>query len=203
MYQFESSTPGALGRSLAFVFGLAVPVVAAVLLLAGPGLASHIPDRLLDTFARQKVASLLRTTYGDETSWRFIAHDARPASLAAWTFIGASIAGIPANSTEPRLKLSGTVRGPVASMVPIPLSIENRDQLDGHAFVVVTNVPEHAALSAGKPIDVGTWIVPAREAANLAIISYTLPAPRQKLLIDLLTEDGKVLSRAQALLEIA
>lgn len=193
----------ALRRPLAFALGLAVPVLTAALVLSGPGFASQIPDRLFDALAKQKVASLLQSTFGEEFSWQFVTHETRPASLAAWTSIGASIAALPASAgSDPRIELADTVRGPLASMVPIQLKIENVGRLDWNSFVVVTNVPDHAALSAGKPLGMGTWVVPARKAADLAIISYTLPAPRQRLIFDLLTADGRLLSSAQALLDL-
>lgn len=192
----------ALRRPVAFALGLAIPVLTSIIFTSGPGIASHIPNRLIDTFSQQAVVSTLQDTFGGDLSWRFTADAARWSSIVTLTAIAPPVSALQtAHEPDPRITLSGSISGPLARMVPIPIAIENISRLDRRVMILVTNVPEYAALSAGKPLGTGTWVVPASQAADLTIISYTLPSAGQHLTFEL-TVDGRVLSTAHAELDL-
>jgi len=86
-------------------------------------------------------------------------------------------------------------------MVRLPVAIDNADLLDRQTVLLITNVPKYSALSVGKPLGAGAWVVPAKLMRDLAIISYALPS-RRPLTLDLLTPDGDIISSAEVLVEI-
>ena len=86
-------------------------------------------------------------------------------------------------------------------MVRVPVAIDNVERLDRQTVLLITNVPEYSALSVGKPLGAGAWVVPADMVQDLAIISYALPS-RRSLTLDLLTPEGDIISSAEVLVEI-
>lgn len=193
---------GAVRYTLAFTIGLAASVLTVMCWTTGAGFASQIPDRLISTLSRNHVLSLLRQTSGAEFSWQFMLSDRRHASLARWTDLGVPISGVWPRAQGVQLGVKGPARGKLASMVPIPVAIENADRLGQGTVLLVTNVPEHTALSVGKPLGAGAWLVPTDLIERLGIISYALP-PKRALTFDLLTADGRVLSSARVPVDIS
>ena len=63
-------------------------------------------------------------------------------------------------------------------------------------------MPENAALLPGQPLGAGTWVVPAEQAGELGIIAYARTSTGQRLLFDLVSADGSLLSSAHAALDI-
>jgi hypothetical protein len=109
----------------------------------------------------------------------------------------------PRELPAPRLLAGGTVEGPVATMFRVPIEIVNSEQLQPDSVLLVTNVPDYAALSEGRPIGAGTWVVPASRAGNLGIIAYAQPAAKQRLAFELLSAEGALISRSDALLNVS
>lgn len=194
---------GAVRRPLAFVLGLAVPVLV-TLSADSPTLAAQASSQLIEVFSRQSMAAFLPDALFGDMSWgEPTATNVRP-SLAVNSAAGRiAPASVSSPAPAPRLVSANSFAGPLATMVPIPLEIENADRLERDTVVLVTNVPENAALSAGRPLGAGTWIVPAGSASELGIIAYAKPPARQRLLFDLVSPEGTLISSAQASLEIA
>lgn len=193
---------GCVGYGVAFAIGLAASAVTVAFLTSGSGLASQVTDRLVNSVSRQSVLNSLQHTFGAEAGWHYIAQDVRRGSLAQWSALGASLSKVWTDTHKAHLEVKGAARGSLATMVRLPIEIENADRLDRKAVLLVTNVPEHSALSRGKPLGAGAWVVPAHSLRDLAIISYALPISRP-LILDLLTPDGKILSSAEVLMEIS
>jgi hypothetical protein len=86
--------------------------------------------------------------------------------------------------------------------VDLPFEVSGIDQLPSGARIVLTGVPEHAALSAGEPQADGTWVVPAEQAGEVKLTTYALPGQEQrKLTAELRAADDALLARTTTLLK--
>lgn len=188
-------------KGLAFAIGLAASAVTVAFLTSGSGFASQFTDRLVHGVARHSILSFLQQTLGAEAGWQFLARDVRRGSMAQWSTLGAPLSKVWTDAYQAHLDVKGPARGPLATMVRLPVEINNADRLDRRAVLLVTNVPENSALSAGRPLGAGAWVVPLHAVRDLAIISYAQPS-RRPLSLDLMTPDGKILSSAEVLMEI-
>ena len=81
---------GAVRCPLAFVVGVATSVLAGMLCTAGAGLASHLPDRLLESPASE-ASRVLTKMIGSESVWQRIAGETRHGYLAHWTQLGVGL----------------------------------------------------------------------------------------------------------------
>lgn len=191
----------ALRNRLAFAIGVAASAVTVAVSTFGSGFAFQMADRLNDGVSRQQIFNVLQQTFGADASWQFVAQDARHGSLARWSDLGVSLSKIWTGTRGTTLDVKGAARGPLASMVNLPVAIDNADRLDRHTVLLVRNVPEYSALSVGRPLGAGAWVVPADFIRGLGIISYAQPS-RRPLILDLVTSDGMVVSSAEVLVEI-
>lgn len=191
---------GTVRCPLAFVVGVATSALAGILCTTGAGLASHLPDRLFESPASETGRALTKMI-GPEIMWQRIAGETRHGSLAQWTHLGASASSNWTTVPVPRLRAEGAVKGGLAELISIPINIRHSDRLNPRAVVAVSNVPEHAALSLGKPLGAGVWIIPSDALEHLSIISYALPS-QQQLIFDLLAPDGRSISTARVRLEL-
>jgi hypothetical protein len=188
-------------KPLAFAFGMVLPAFAAAALsIDDPALSSaQSKAQRIGTLAREQVAQLMSNPAGRSAPPAKPAADRGPASITQSAPPAALSRSEPAS---PRLSV-GPITGAIGSPLHIDVKLENAERLSSDSMLMVSNVPEYAALLPGKPIGAGAWVVPASKAAELGIITYARPASRQRLMFDLVSRDGVLISSTQAALNVA
>ncbi len=199
-----------LNEPLAFIAGVAFAVLCGVGAMIEPptGWSMHAPMQHALAFAGQGL-EVLRTQVAAAEPHRWPAVSkpaaapaaiavAEPTSTAVERIYPPAMAAAPA----PRLSAAIAVEGPLATMLRLPLEITNAERLDRDSVLLVTNVPDYAGLSQGQPLGAGTWVVPASKATDLGIIAYAQPSSKPRLAFELLSGEGALISRANAVLTI-
>lgn len=102
----------------------------------------------------------------------------------------------------PRLTVARGLDISLGSRVRVDLGIENVASLHRDSLLLVTNLPDYAALSEGYPLGAGTWVVPPGRASDLSIVAYARPDGARQVSFELVSEHGKLLAEAQTTLAV-
>ena len=103
----------------------------------------------------------------------------------------------------PRMDAARSIDVSLGAPVRIGLSIENAGSLHRDSLLLVSNLPDYAALSDGYPLGAGTWVVPPARASELSILTYARPDTTRQVSFELVSEHGKLLAEAQTMLSVA
>lgn len=102
----------------------------------------------------------------------------------------------------PRLTVARSLDISLGAPVRVDLSIENSASLHRDSLLLVSNLPNYAALSDGYPLGAGTWVVPPGRASDLSIVAYARSESVRQVSFELVSEHGKLLAEAQTTLAV-
>src|SRR5262245_40225659 len=132
---------GSVARApLAFVMGLALAAFAAPVVMETPArqLARTTAERTV-AWAGQVTDLHMSLSAAAQAAWQG-ANEAAAQRTEPLRITLESVSTPPRNSS-PRLAMGGTIEGPLATMLRVPLEITNAENLDQASVVLVSNVP--------------------------------------------------------------
>jgi hypothetical protein len=210
-YHAQVSTPderypliaSVAAQPLAFAAGLALAVCMATAVAQWPGeLSLKRAAQYVAAWAQEGIDFWSPEVAAAEPKAVVPGNGSQVPSMQAPVKVALERTPLPPPVPAPRL-VAGAIEGPLATMLHVPLRIENAARLDRNSILLVTNVPDYTALSLGQPLGAGTWVVPASRVGDLGIIAYAQPASRQRLAFELLSRDGELISTATTSFSVA
>ncbi len=151
-------------------------------------------------FAGMFLAVALVLPLAPSTSQR-LTPDVLPASRIE--MFAAPQSGFTLRHPQPRFDVPGPLEAGVGVPHRLNVTLLHSEGLGRDSRVVIDGVPEFAGLSAGRPIDKGTWIVAPGDLAGLKIVSYAALDHPTELRLSLQATGRVTAPEAKVLLMVA
>jgi Cu-Zn family superoxide dismutase len=94
-------------------------------------------------------------------------------------------------------------RTQASSMTQLSIRVGPQETVPKNSFIRIRGLPPVVAVSSGYAIAPGAWLVPLIAVPNLTIIVPVEVQEKSDVVIDLVTEDGRVLAEARTVLAVA
>ena len=109
----------------------------------------------------------------------------------------------PSQIARPVVVVPDAIEAEVGRRVPFAVKLHTVEHVPDGAMFRISSLPSYAGLSAGLPLEAGTWLIDPLAAASLSLTVYSMQAEPNIVSIDLLDKDGELIASAHTLLSVS